>query len=220
MDRIILTISSDLFDDTNQEASVRKNLPVRSLITDIQREFSLPEGNYSLSLKGSSKPLDPEKTLEQLGIQTGVELLFGRERRKFIRPIAVRGGGTFRMIMDLNQAFLREDSTGKIFEIEWQPAIIGRPDASNPQSADTLCADLSAFEEARSVSRQHARITELKGQYYLEGLAEKNPTYLNEQEIMVGEKRSLKAGDKIRVGKIMLTFGLRVTQKSQPLASG
>lgn len=205
MDRIILTISSELFDETEQEASVRKNVTVRNLIDEIRREFSLLEGNYTLSLKGRS-PLDPDKTLEQLGIQTGVELTFDRERRRLSQQIVARGGQYFQAIGGKRQAALRDDVSGQVFVLEWQPALIGRPDAGNAASAEALAVNLGGLPEARTVSRQHARITEYGGQFFLEGIAERNPTFLNEQQLLPGEKRALTSGDKIRVGGVTLTL--------------
>src|SRR5206468_4161557 len=68
MARTILTITSDLFDDTSQEASIRENLPIRTLLVECRKEFSLPDGNYILTVKSTGKMLDPEKTLEQAGV--------------------------------------------------------------------------------------------------------------------------------------------------------
>jgi hypothetical protein len=199
MDRIVLTISSELFDDNpRHEASIRTNTTVRGLIDEIRREFNLLDGNYSLTLKGSNKPLESDKTLDQLGVLTGSELIFERERRRLSQQIVARGGQYFQPISG--------SVHGSLYDIEWQPAVIGRADAANPASAQRLAVDLGELPEARTVSRQHARITERGGQYFLEGLAERNPTLLNDRELTVGEKRALKPGDKIRVGKIVLTF--------------
>lgn len=210
MDRVILTISSELFDDnTQQEASIRTNVTVRGLIEEIRREFNLLEGNYALTLRGEKKPLPADKTLEQVGIQTGVELVFDRERRRLSQQIVARGGQFFQTITGAAHATLREESTGTIFDIEWQPAIIGRADQANPSSAEKLAVDLGEMAEARSVSRQHARITEQGGTYFLEGIADRNPTLLNDQELTAGEKRALKPGDKIRVGKFVLTLNIQ-----------
>ncbi len=91
MDRIVLTISSELFDDNpRHEASIRTNTTVRGLIDEIRREFNLLDGNYSLTLKGSKKPLESDKTLDQLGVQTGSELIFERERRRLSQRVRSR----------------------------------------------------------------------------------------------------------------------------------
>ena len=139
MDRVTLTITSELFDDNpQQEASVRANVTIRTLIEETRQEFSLMEGNYTLSEPGEAHALPPDQTIEQLGLQTGSELVFQRERNSISQHMIVRGGHFFQPIGDAAQAFLRETVSKQVFEIEWHPAIIGRPDASNPASADML----------------------------------------------------------------------------------
>lgn len=211
MDRIILTITSDLFDDEDQaqEASVRANLTVRALIDEIRREFSLLDADYKLTLPGQRDPLPLDKTMEQLGLQTGAELIFERDRRRLSQRIISRGGQFFQAVTRPGQAYLQSAETGKDFPIDWQPAIIGRPDASNPASADMLAVDASVLPEARTVSRRHAQITERAGIYYLEGVSERNPTFLNGRELKLGEKHALTPGDQIRVGRVELVFNVQ-----------
>jgi len=207
----ILTITSDMFDVPTQEISIRENLPIRTLLAETRKEFDLPDGNYSLVIKSSGKVLDPDKTLEQSGVQTGAALILNRERRAPQREMSsVMQDFSRRMITGSNRAYLREEDSGQVFEIQWQPAVIGRPDANNPASASTLAVNLGLFEGAKTVSRHHARITEQNGQFFLEGMADHNPTYLNEGLIREGERRLLQPEDKIRVGKFTLTFGVKL----------
>jgi hypothetical protein len=217
MERIILTITSDLFDDIDprQEVSVRTNVSIRQLITAARREFNLPRGNYVLHVAGTDSPLEIDKTLEHLGLQTGAELIFERDRRHISQVIINRGGGFFEAITTHIHATLREESSGEVFEITWQPAIIGRPDASVPASAERLAVNLGPFAEGRTVSRQHARITERGGRFFLEGLAERNPTFLNEEEVSLGEKREVKNDDRIRVGKITLILNVQEPEEEE-----
>jgi pSer/pThr/pTyr-binding forkhead associated (FHA) protein len=58
------------------------------------------------------------------------------------------------------------------------------------------------------VSRRHARITEQGGIYYLEALAENNPTLLNGQRLSLGRNYPLRVGDTIGLGisNIQLVF--------------
>ena len=207
-ERVNVTIVSELFDEPEQEASIRTNLTVRALIEEIRREFNLLEGSYTLKRQGENQPLEPTQTLEQLGVQTGSVLVFERERMRLSQQIVRRGGRFFQGITGAEVAVLVEEQTGQEFYIRWQPAIIGRPSAGNPASAEALAVNLGALPDAKTVSRQHAQITEQKGRYYLEGLAKRNPTWLNEQELAHGEKRILRAGDRVRVGKITLRFEL------------
>jgi hypothetical protein len=210
--RINLTITSDLFDESaNQGASVRPNLTVRALVREIVREFGLPPGNYVLELT-PGEALDMEKSMDQLGIQTGAELLFKRQQHRLSRQLqrqaqqTGQSGAYFQPIPEQRRAVIRVPGSEQVFTIGWQPAIIGRPDAKNPASAETLAVNVEGIESARTVSRQHARLTEQNGQYYVESMARNNPTYLNDTALMFGEKRALRSGDHLRVGKIDLIF--------------
>lgn len=208
MDRVILTITSDLFDeaDRRQEVSVRANLTVRALIEEIRREFNLLDAGYRLTLAGQREALPLDRTMEQLGLQTGAELVFERDRHRLDQRVIARGGQYFEAVSQPGRARLREAASGQVFPIEWQPAIIGRPDAANPATAQALAVDASTLPEGRTVSRRHAQITERAGTYYLEALNERNPTLLNGQPLALGERRALSPGDRIRVGLMELVF--------------
>lgn len=220
MPRTVVTITSDLFDEA-QEASVRENLAVRLLIEETIKEFNLSEeALYSLRQKGSGKSLDPEKPLEQQGITSGAELTFTRDRRAPVRDAVVGGGASRVVLLSQRKPMLIEDVTRRTFEILFQPAIIGRPDHTNPASVEMLAVNLEPFEGAKSVSRYHARLTEEGGNYYLESLAEHNPAYLNGSIVRMGEKRRLEQNDRIRVGQISLTFVLRSSGTTQNPAGG
>lgn len=210
MPRIRLTISSDMFDISPQEATIRENLPVRTLLAETRKEFNLPEdASYSLRDERTGKMLEADKTLEQQNIQTGAQLVFNMERRAPPRQNAAVHGFEKHPIGGMVQPYLREQSTGHVFEIQWQPAIIGRPDPTNTQSVQFLAVDLGNFEGSKSVSRYHARISEEAGKFYVESLADHNPAYLNKSIVRVGERRLLEQGDLITVGKINLVFGVR-----------
>lgn len=217
MARMIITITSDQFDNPQQEASIRENLPVRTLVAETKQEFNLPEdGLYTLRVQESGKVLELDKTLEQQGLKTGAALVLVKERRAQIRQQAKVGSPAQRAALGgATRPFFREDSTGTMFDVKFQPAIIGRPDPTNPQSAEALAVNLAGFEGAKSVSRYHARLTEDRGQFYIESLADHNPAYLNEGMVRLGEKRLLMPGDQVRCGKITLTFGVRQTGATQ-----
>lgn len=215
MERIVVTISSDLFDETDQEASLRKNISVRTLISEIQKEFSLPEGQYALRQKGQSRPLEQDKTFEQLGILTGAQLVFTRERRMARHqptPERITTASAKRAITG-KLATLRADNSDATFEIRWTPALIGRAETSNPASAAALAVNLGKLPDGKSVSRQHASITERDGIYLIESLSPNNPVKLNGDEVYPGERRSLKDGDRLLFGKVALTFHLQDTSE-------
>jgi hypothetical protein len=209
MARTVLTISCDLFDDPNQEASIRENLPIRTLVAECRREFTLPDGNYILMIKSNGRMLDPDKTLEQSGVQTGAVLILNRERRAPVREPSIIEDFSRRMITGPVRAYVREEGSGQVFDIQWQPAIIGRPDAANPASASSLAVNLGLFDGSKTVSRHHARIVEQAGQFFIESMSDHNPTYLNDGLVRAGERRILATDDKIRAGKFTLTFGIK-----------
>jgi hypothetical protein len=97
--------------------------------------------------------------------------------------------------------------TGQVFELHWSPALVGRPEANTP--AGSLAVNLADMPEARTVSRPHGAINERDGIYLVESLAQHNLVRLNGEEIQMGERRSLRSGDELLFGKILLTFKLK-----------
>jgi pSer/pThr/pTyr-binding forkhead associated (FHA) protein len=96
---------------------------------------------------------------------------------------------------------LRERSGRARFPVQWQPAVIGRPDADHVHN-ELLAANLEWLPEGLRVSRRHAQITEEAGIFYLENLAGRdNPTYLNGRSLAGGRRVALQHGDAIRLGQ-------------------
>jgi len=188
----------DVFDTSGNQAKVRKNLTVSALVDEVLREFDdldrkTPEA-YAVYLKGQTKPLDRDKTIEQLDLQPGDELEFRYARR------LQRG-----FISAQSKAYVREERSRALFQITWQPALLGRTDV-DPAYNELLAVNLEAFPDGQRVSRRHAQITSDKDEFFLEGLSPNNPTYLNDHPITGRSK--LNNGDRIRLGKsqIVLTF--------------
>jgi pSer/pThr/pTyr-binding forkhead associated (FHA) protein len=95
------------------------------------------------------------------------------------------------------------------FEISWQPAIVGRADHRNPEGNRLLAVDLTGFKNAEYVSRHHACIMEENAEYFLVAIRDRNPTFLNEQELEVGQRVALQPGDRVRVGRTTLIVNQR-----------
>jgi pSer/pThr/pTyr-binding forkhead associated (FHA) protein len=198
-----LELSFDVFDETEQRASVRPTLTVAELILEILNEFEDLDGRrpdlYGLYPEGSQRPLERGKTLTEQGVQPGDRLAFSWARdplRQLRRPLT-QGA----------QFALQDAASQVLFGLEWQPAIIGRPDA-DPAHNELLAVNVKWLSGSRRVSRRHARITEQGGVYYLEGLAENNPTLLNGHQLSPGRKYQLRKGDTIGLGisNIQLVF--------------
>ncbi len=199
-----IEINIDVFDQVGQRVKVLNSLTVDVFIGEILREFDdLDRKNpqaYALFLKGMPKPLDRHRTISQLDIHAQDELVFRYARASAREPLQGK-----------TRVYLLEESTHKLFEILWQPAIIGRVDAADPLHNELLAVNLEPFREGRRVSRRHAQITYEDGQYLIESLSSNNPTFLNDETEMIVQKRRLLPNTRIRLGRdvFVLTFLLR-----------
>ena len=207
-----LDVKIDVFEHTGQRARLRRSLTVNSLIEEILREFDditadSPE-KYAIYLKGFDHPLKPVETLAQLDIQPQDELVFDYVRQ------AIR-----RMLEVTQYATLREDSTGKEFDIQWQPAVIGRPSTEVDHNI-ILAVNVQLLPDGKTVSRRHAQITFSEGRYFIEPLAEQNPVFLNGKELPIHSKREIRNGDKLAFGnsKLTMTFSSQSQGVSRSVA--
>lgn len=204
-----IDVKFDIFEYVGQRARVRKSLNVNALKGEILREFDdIPAedpDNYAIYLKGAEKPLDEKQTLAELDVQPQDELVFDHFRNLIRRMLAP----------DQVVSFV-EDRTRKVFEVAWQPAVIGRPSTEIDHNI-VLAVNLQTVPDGNWISRRHAQMTFSKGKYYLEPMAEYNPVYFNGKELPFGKKVELKNGDKLLLGpkKLPLTF---VTKSGKPKA--
>jgi len=213
-----LDVKIDVFENAGQRARIRKSLTVTDLIQEILKEFDdipadAPE-KYAVYLKGDDRPLKSGETVLTLDLQPQDELVFDYVRQ------------TIRRMFNPQQVvYLREEATGKVFNLEWQPGVIGRPTNEADHNL-TLAVNVQALSTGMTISRRHAQITLAEGRYFVEALAENNPTFVNGKEILVNARRELKNGDKLVLGRNNVTFTF-LTQKpsesslraAQPVAS-
>ncbi len=195
-----IDVKIDVFEHTGQRAKVDKSLTVAGLIDEILREFdditADSPGKYALYLKGMDRPLAASKTMLELDIQPQDQLVF-----EYIRQ-------TIRQMLEPGQyAILREESTGKTFDIQWQPAVIGRP-TNEVDHNIVLAVNVQLLPNGMTISRKQAQITFAAGKYYVELLADNNPIYINGKEIPLNVRREIKNGDKLLIGrsKIPMVF--------------
>jgi hypothetical protein len=90
------------------------------------------------------------------------------------------------------------ESTGSIFKLG-DATVIGREDP-------TLEIDFDGYPDGKYISHRHAQIIKMNGRFYIEDLGSSNHTWVNEIKLAQGQSEPLKEGDKIRFGKIELTF--------------
>ena len=206
-----LEIRLDVFEHVGQRARVMKSLKVDELIHEVLKEFVVvpsesPE-RFALYLKGNKRPLAKEHTLIQADIQPQDELVF-----EYVRQ-------DIREMLEPHQyAFLRDDETGRLYGIEWTPAIIGRP-TNEAEHNIMLAVNLQVHPQGMTVSRKHAQIVFVDGNYYLEILTDSNPTTLNNKILSVQTRAKIQHDDVILFGKkVKMTFLLQsaISQKVTP----
>ncbi len=201
-----IKLKLDVFDEPTQNISALRNLTVDEFKGEILRKFQdlnqSDKGFYGLFLVGSHRPLDSKRSLLELNIQNGDRLTFGwlngasskRNGGKILLPVECKG----KIVVYENRS---------VSAIAWQPFIIGRKTAEGKNNA-LIGVDCKGLTNDRRVSRNHAQILFVDGQYYLESLEEKNPTYLNGDKIAVHQKVLLNHEDVIEIstGKVRLKF--------------
>jgi len=193
-----IDVKIDVFENVGQRARVRRTLTARDLIQEILKEFDdIPADSpekYAIYLKGDDRPLKADSNLVQLDIQPQDELVFDYIRQTLRR-----------MFKPEQAAWLREESTGRVFNLEWQPAVIGRPTNEADHNL-TLAVNVQALPDGMTISRRHAQVTLSEGRYFIEALAENNPVLVNGKEVPVNARREMKNGDKLVLGRNHLTF--------------
>jgi pSer/pThr/pTyr-binding forkhead associated (FHA) protein len=202
-----LDVEIDVFEFSAQHVRLRKEITIATLIQEIFKQFDdivadAPE-KYAIYLKGFDRPLNSSSTLKQLDIQPHDELVFNYVQQP-IRQMLGQG----------DYAILREETTGKSYDIQWQPAVIGRPDSDAGHNI-ILAVNMLLLPNGMTVSRKHAQITFFGGRYFVEPLAEHNPVFLNDKEIPLNSKREIKNKDRLAIGRHKITMVFE-TQRAAP----
>ncbi len=95
-------------------------------------------------------------------------------------------------------ARLTLEATGSVFKLG-DSTLIGREDPS-------VQIDFDGYEDGKYISHRHAQVVKHDGAYYLEDLGSSNHTRVNGAKLSPGQSQPLKEGDKVRFGKIEVTF--------------
>lgn len=202
-----IDVKINVFEHTGQRARVRRSITVKTLIDEILKEFDdidddSPE-KYSIQLKGVEKPLNVNQTLTQLDIQPQDELNVGYLHQ------------TIRKMLDpKDHAMLREETSNISFDIQWTPAIIGRP-STDVNHNIMLAVNMQILAIGMTISRKHAQFVFSEGSFFIEPAAANNPTYLNGKLLPVHTMNKLKSGDRLAFGQHKVSFVF--TTKSQPV---
>jgi FHA domain len=203
-----LELQIDVFDQTAQRALALPMLLPAELVAAVIEEFREIEflgsnpANYQLRKAADRTPLDEQ-------IPVGQQLAAG-ERLAFVEREEPLPPGTQRPSRPI---YLREQGTDTVYRLHWQPAIIGRPDASLNDNQQ-IAVNLSAHPAGQRVSRRHAQIVESKGQFFVERLAQ-NSTVIKDSQgnttAVESDRRPIRHGDTIVLenSQIVLKFMVR-----------
>ena len=192
-----IEVRLNVFEHTSQRARIKKTITVRGLIEEILKEFDdigaeTPE-KYILQLKGMDKPLNPNQTLAQLDIQPQDELTLSYLHQ------------TIRKMLDpKDHAILRMESSNLAFDIQWVPALIGRP-STDVNHNILLAVNMQLLAQGLTISRRHAQIIFQKGRFLIEPLAANNPVYINGKDLPFGQAYEIRPGDRIAFGQQKIT---------------
>jgi len=205
MDRMNLTIDIRASSIGPKRVNLRSSLIVDNLVATIKDKFNL-DGDYELRLNNARQPLAASAALDQAGVAEGAVLICTRVVESTGTLDAIRRGTRTRLSKNFSRVYLQDAHAMAEYDLAWQPAVIGRKDHRDPSKNKLLVADLGDMEEASSVSRHHAAITEEGGSFYLESINENNPTYLGDTRLRFGVKYPLPVGSRIGIGRVTLTF--------------
>lgn len=198
-----LDLRIDVFEEKNQWAKPLASLTPPELIAATLQEFRELEylsGNpddYLLVKKDDLSSLDSEEPLQnQTPNETHLVLL---EQERPLPSGAIRPS---------HPLYLRDQVSGKVFKLDWLPAIIGRPDPNQPHD-DWLAVNLETYPTGLRVSRRHAQITEKDGRFLIQSLS-RNPTILKKadgSEHPIGEQPTpLGNGDTVFLERSNITL--------------
>ncbi len=173
-----LQLKIDVLTLPEQAAWALPELTPPELIDAILQEFqeleylSQERGAYTLHLlkQGERQALDTSQPL-QPQVSNGAHLVLAEVERP--QPLNTRAAP--------QAAYVRDVTHGRVFRLDWLPAIIGRPDPSRPMNQQ-VAVNLQSFEYGLRVSRRHAQITAVGEQFYIENLAN-NPTRVNDEPL-------------------------------------
>ena len=170
-----LELLIDVFDHPRQRAIALPTLLPAELVAAVIGEFQEIEflgsdpARYQLINTATSAALDEQvRVSQQLAAGDRLTLV---ERAEPLPP------GTQPPSRPI---YLRDQSSGAVYKLGWQPAIIGRVDSTQKDNQQ-VAVNLSAHAAGQRVSRRHAQIVEAKGQFYVEQLAQ-NPTIVKNKQ--------------------------------------
>ena len=169
-----LELRVDILDKKNQRALALSNLTAAEFVQAILREFRELEylsdapADYVLFRASDKSMLDAAGQLQPQ--------VTANERLVLVEARPALPAETRRPAQNI---YLRDLTTGKVYKLNWLPAVIGRPDKNQPYD-DWIAVNLEAYQAGLRVSRRQAMITEDSGRYFVESMS-RNPTAIKRE---------------------------------------
>lgn len=210
-DHIQVTIQLAARNNQQVKVRVKPTVEMQRFVDDVCRHYNLNANEvtvYAQNNVGHTLSISPTLTLGQNHIVNDTLLVFAP---KTVTESPTRELLRQNKIIPLESTVfvrLQDETTGKQYRISWQPAVIGRYDEKEPDKNKMLAVDLSAAKDAQFISRRHACIVRVNGQYYVESIHEQIPTYLEGVRLTPWKPKPIHPGDRIRVGQTVLIFKL------------
>jgi CRP-like cAMP-binding protein len=102
------------------------------------------------------------------------------------------------------RAYFISPSTGNVFPVFSNEALLGRFDSVTGQSPEV---DLTKEDQSRNISRRHARIVIKEGKFFIaEEIGTMNGTFLNGKKLPTGVLTPIHDGDEITLCRLVLNF--------------
>lgn len=198
-----LDVRIDVFEKTDQWAKPLVTLKPAELVEGVLLEFreleylSDSSADYYLVQGEEAVRLQEEAPLsQQLANEARLQL------KEVEKPLPKGGRRPSKAV------YLRELETNQVYKLHWLPAIIGRPDKSQPYN-ELISVNLESYKMGLRVSRRHAQITEQNGRFFIESMS-RNPTLLKgevgDAVPVTEEKRPLQNGDIIQLSRSNIAF--------------
>jgi len=162
-----MTVFIDIFQERQQEARVLRELRPEALVSAIVKEFRGLEllgtdpARYQLVRLDDGTPLDEDRPMDQ---QSGrIDRLQLVDRPAAPPPSALR---------ILRPVYLRELERGRVYRLDWQPAMIGRRQQARDDQTP-LAVNLADHPARDFISKQHVQLIEQGERLMAESLTSK-----------------------------------------------
>ncbi len=168
------------------------DVPIRELAGRIARAMGAEadEAIWMLEDAITGHPLAPEQELAALGVWHGARLV--------CRPVKDS------TVLPTPGELVLETLAGERYRLSANPVLLGRPRAGHAAARYSLI-DLSHEPGGKTVSREHALLRQLEGEWFIEHLpTASNPTLVNGKSLAIAQPVSLREGDEIQLGAVRL----------------